>query len=560
MSTGQENAPSAIFADGKEDAAIYYVSLGRYKQSAGITGTDNFGGNATGTVNGRDSLGKIAGIEPKDSTVLDSTFTGNRFVYNVLRYAGYETLKYVGPNGFLCSVAIGNIKDRITGKTYHQLITAAITSEGFTNISAGTTGGSLDGAGLTSSYCRVTNGTSAGAPDTVAPTVGVKSGATFTGLASATFEYSKPVRTFDSSKVSVTNSEGTVLTAADYTITCFNQRSAVVASCTTGTNETDPYQITAIKSFTVALKSSITGTVSYAVAAGSAKSLAAVNATAGSASTTADVTAPVATVVSSTHSGLATITYNFGEPVRIDATKFSAEGTVATNTTPISGVLGTVVSGSQAVTLTYLDANNNVVNYTAGTPAGDQFQARVANKVRVTVNASANSVIFTAAAGAATDLSGFASAAVTTKPSAVADFGAGVGNKGAFAANDAEAATSKTKTYTVKGTSISITLTGASSITVDGVVVYNVATKTHYDAVPAVGKTAAKAATDVYTTPFGAGTFTLDATTPKAAGSSTTRVPALTLGNTFSGAVGDWHKVVVKTLAGGAGVTALSGS
>ena len=571
LSTVQENAPSAIFADGKENTAIYYMSLGRYKQSAGITGTDLYYGNATGDADGRDSLGQIGRVEPKDSTVLDSTFVGNRFVYNILRYPSAETLKYAGPKGFLCSATIGAIKDRITGKTYRSLVSGAITAEGFTPLAAGTTGGTLDNAGLTSSYCRVTDGTVQGAADTAAPTVGVKTGATFTGLASATFEYNKPVRSFDATKIVVTNSEGTVLTSADYTVSCYNQKTVAVASCNAGTVDTDPYQITAIKGFTIALKSAITGTVSYSVQAASAKSLAGVNATAAAtASTTADTTAPVATVATSTHSGLASIKYTFGEPVRVDASKFSAEGTVASETAAGSGVLGTVVSGTQAVTLAYLDANGAVISYSAATAAADKLQTSVAYGVRVTVNAAASSVIFTAAAGAATDLSNNATAAVTTKPSAIADLGAGVSVKGAFATGESGTKAKQAKTYTVKGSSISISLTGTANIFVDGVQVYNAAAVVNNAAVAAVlnkdgsVKTPAKAQYYSYTAAgknFAAGTFTLGASTAiSAGGTATTRTNPDALSSNAAWAGSGWHTVKVVVVTAPVAVTALSAS
>jgi len=544
LSTGQENQASSIFVDGKESTAIYYMSLGRYKQAAGITGTDLYAGNSSGVVNAADAMGKIGGIAPVDATILDSTFTGNRYVYNILRYPSAATLAYVGPKGFLCSTAIGAIKDRISGKTYHSLITKAIADEGFTNLPAGTTGGTLDNAGLTSSYCRVTDGSGAGAATATGPTVAVKSGATYTGLAAATFEYNTPVRSFDATKVVVTNSEGTVLTSADYTISCYNQKSAVVAGCAAGTVDTDPYQITAIKSFKIALNSAISGTVSYAVQAASAKNLAGFNASAGSSSATADAVAPVATVAAHTHSGLASATFNFGEPVRIDASKFSAEGSVATNTSATSGIFKSVVSGSQAVTLAYLDANDNVVSYSPATAAADQFQTHVANKVRVTVNAAASSVIFTVAAGAATDLSGNTSAAATSAPSAVADQGAGVSTKGTWV-NDTESATAKAKTYTVKGDTITLSLTGTAIITVDGKVIWD----------PAVFTTATKApfAKTYKNGYFGSGTVTISA-------NSLVDSKGTAIGTIFSGVSGKWHTVKVAVKTGPVSVTALSAS
>jgi hypothetical protein len=805
LSTGQENQASSIFVDGKESTAIYYMSLGRYKQAAGITGTDNYSGNSTGVVGATDSMGKINGVAPTDATVLDSTFVGQRYVYNILRYPSAATLAYAGPKGFLCSVAIGAIKDRISGKTYHSLITKTISDEGFTNLPAGTTGGTLDNAGLSSSYCRVTDGTGAGAATTTGPTVAVKSGATFTGLASATFEYStpvrsfdaskitvtnnegtvldasaytvtsynqksvlvpgndagtvdsdpyqvtaiksikialnsttdgtvsyaiaagsaknlagisasagssaaatdsavptvtaaagatftgfasatfnysKPVRSFDASKIVVTNSEGSVLDASAYTITCFSQSGSAVASCNAGTASTDPTQASAIKSFNVALNSAITGAVSFTVQAasaksiagvnasagsastspdavaptvtvaagatftglasasfnyskpvrsfdaskivvtnsegnvlpasaytvacykqgavvvagcadaandtlqtgaivsfnvalkssipaavsfdvraGSAKSLAGVNASAGSASTTADSVAPVATVVRHSHSGMASITYKFGEPVRIDASKFSAQGSVAT--VDSKGALASVASGAQAVELTYIDASGDEIDYSDATPAADKLQTQVASRVIVTVKDDANSVIFTAAAGAATDLSGNSSAAVTTKYSALADLGAGVSKAGTWSGNT-EAGAKNAKTYTVKGSSISISLTGTANIFIDGVQVYNANSVVHNAAVDATKTKPAKPAYDSYTSAgknFTAGTYSLGANTAiSAGGTATTRTnpDALSTNAAWNGS--GYHTVKVVVVTGPVAVTALSAS
>jgi|GEM_PF-6348778 len=691
LSTGQENQASSIFVDGKESTAIYYMSLGRYKQAAGITGTNNYSGNSTGVVGAADAMGSINGVAPTDATVLDSTFVGQRYVYNILRYPSAATLAYAGPKGFLCSTAIGAIKDRISGKTYHSLITKTISDEGFTNLAAGTTGGTLDGAGLTTSYCRVTDGTGAGAATTTGPTVAVKSGATFTGLASATFEYStpvrsfdaskitvtnnegtvldasaytvtsynqmsvlvpgnnagtvdsdpyqvtaiksikialnsatdgtvsyaiaagsaknlagisasagssaaaadaavpavtaaagatftglasasfsysKPVRSFDASKIVVTNSEGTVLGSSDYSLSCFNLSGTAVASCNAGTAATDPTQASAIKSFTVALNSAITGTVSYAVQAGSAKSIAGISAAAGSAaSASSDSVAPVASVLRHTHSGLASITYKFGEPVRIDASKFSAQGSVAT--IDDKGVLTSVASGSQAVSLTYIDASGDEIDYTNAAPTADKFQTKVASRVIVTLNAPATSVIFTAAAGAATDLSGNASAAVTTKYSALADLGAGVSIAGAFANNTGVTA-KHAKTFTVKGSSISISLTGTANIFIDGVQVYNANSVVHNAAVAAVlnkngsVKTPAKAAYDSYTSAgknFTAGTYSLGANTAiSAGGTATTRTNPDALSSNAAWTGSGYHTVKVVVVTGPVAVSALSAS
>ncbi len=258
LNTGQENAPMAIFDDGNEADAIYFISYGRYKQTAGITGSPNsYFGNAVSSKYplAADSLGKIDGIAPTNTTLVASSgaFPLSRTVFNVTRFPSAETSKYVGPDGFLCSSTIGAIKDRISGRTYRSLIDDAILSEGFVPLGLGTTGGGVAGT----SHCRVSQSTITAA-DATKPAVGVDIGVTYTGLASATFSFSEPVRGISAANFTaqgsvVTNTTATsgvfksaVNGALPVTLTCYNQKGNVVAGCDSASNETDPYQLQSV--------------------------------------------------------------------------------------------------------------------------------------------------------------------------------------------------------------------------------------------------------------------------------------------------------------------------
>lgn len=451
LTTGQENAPAAIFQDGNEADAIYFMSYGRYKQSAGITGSPElYSGNSVAATYplAADALGKIDDVAPTNTTLVASSgaFPLARTVYNVLRFPSAETLKYVGPSGFICSETIGAIKDRITGKTYHTLVSEAIIAEGFVPLPSGTTGGGQVGT----SYCRVSKSGSPTA-DVTAPSVGVDTGATYSGKASATFVFSEPVR-------------------------------------------------------------------------------------------------------------------------GIDTSKFTAEGSTVTNTSAVSGVFKSVVSADLPVTVVCYNQKSVVVpSCASGTADSDPYQALSVKKVAVTINAaSATSVRFTAAAGAGTDLAGNASGAYTAVSSAVADFGAGVSVKNAWA-GDTSSTTAHAKTYTIKGSSISISLTGGAYIYVDGVQVYNPDRVVHNSAVAAVlnangtVKTAAKAAYDSYNATTGkiftSGTYSLSgATAISAGGTATTRTNPSALSTNVAWKGSGWHTVKVVVQAGPTAVTALSAS
>ena len=423
LTTGQENAPAAIFQDGNEADAIYFMSYGRYKQAAGITGSPlAYSGNsvAASYPEAADALGKIDDVAPTNTTLVASSgaFPLARTVYNVLRFPSAETLKYVGPAGFICSETIGAVKDRISGKTYRTLVSEAIVAEGFVPLPSGTTGGGQVGT----SYCRVSKSGSPTA-DITAPSVGVDSGATYSGKASATFVFSEPVR-------------------------------------------------------------------------------------------------------------------------GLDTTKFTAEGSVASTTTATSGIFKTAVSGNLPVTLICYNQRSVVVpNCASGSADTDPYQALSVKSVKVTINAAkANSVRFSADTGAGTDLAANTSSAYTASATAVADFGSGVSVKGSWA-NDTSRIVGQTKTYTIKGDTITLALTGTSTVTVDGKVIYN----------PNQFTTAAGGVKTYTRNYLAAGTYTISA-------SSIIAAKGTTIGTTFSGKVNKWHTIAVTVKTGPVAVTGLSAS
>jgi hypothetical protein len=448
-STVQENTALPIYEAGHEADAIYFYSYGRYKMNAGITGSPNsyFGNSVANTYPlAEDALGKIDDVAPTNTSLVASSgaFPLARNVFNVLRYPSAETLKFTGPSGFICSESIGNIKDRISGKTYRTLISDSILAEGFVPLPLGTTGGGQVG----SSYCRVT---ASGSPtaDVTAPTVGVDTGATYSGKASATFVFSEPVRS-------------------------------------------------------------------------------------------------------------------------IDTSKFTAEGSVVTDTSATSGVYKSVVNGDLPVTVVCYNQKSVVVpSCASGSADSDPYQILSVKKVAVTISAAkANSVRFTAAAGAGTDLAGNTSGAYTAVTSTVSESGAGVSVKNTWAENTS-ATTNQAKTYTVKGANISISLTGGAYIYVDGVQVYNPTAVVNNPAVAAVYSgtrlvTPAKAAYSSYPTTgkiFTSGTFTLNANTAiSAGGTATTRTNPIALSTKATWGGSGWHTVKVVVQAGPTAVTAISAS
>ena len=246
-STGQENNANPIFVNDDESNAIYFYSFGRFRQAAGITATNDYFGNSVATSYplARDTLGKVNDVAPTPANIQGGTFAFSRSVYNVLRYPSEKTSRYLGTSGFLCSSTMETIHDRITTATYRSLIDAAISAEGFVPLTKGNTGGSAVGQ----SYCRLTEGQA----DTTAPTVGIKTGATFTGLATGTLEFSKAVRSIDTTKLGAFDGD----TQVPATYICYNNRGDVVADCLGGTANNDPYNTKVIKTVKVTLQEAL---------------------------------------------------------------------------------------------------------------------------------------------------------------------------------------------------------------------------------------------------------------------------------------------------------------
>ncbi len=279
ISTGQENNPAKIFADNNESSAIYFMSVGRYKQEAAITGTNNYAGSSVSNTYplATDALGKIDTIAPTPANLIASSgaFPLARNVYNVLRYPTAQILKYMGPEGFLCSNTIGAYVDRITGSTYQALRENAISSEGFVPLPSAATGGSSFSryaadtvGGFGASHCRVSDPTVSGQTDSAGPAVGVQNidGSTLSSAASvgAVFNLNfDAVTSVDTTKLGI-KSNGAFVPA---TYTCYNQKSVVV-DCA-GSAST-PYAQAVINLVKVVPNAPLTGgtTVRYVANAG----------------------------------------------------------------------------------------------------------------------------------------------------------------------------------------------------------------------------------------------------------------------------------------------------
>ena len=274
ISTGQENNPAKIFADSNEDSAIYFMSVGRYKQMANLTGTDNYSGNSVAAIypSASDALGKIDDIAPTPANLIASSgaFPLARTVYNVLRYPSAQILKYLGPEGFLCSETIGAIKDRITGETYKTLRERAIVNEGFVPLPKGTTGGSYFNnyaadtvGGFADSYCRVQEITTAIQKDTSGPTVGVtkvdgtgSNGTEAGGIFNLSFD---AVTSVNTAKLGIKYTDGNGDPVGSYvgaTYTCYNMLGTAV-SC--AGNASAPYAAAVINTIKVVPTSPLTG-------------------------------------------------------------------------------------------------------------------------------------------------------------------------------------------------------------------------------------------------------------------------------------------------------------
>jgi len=233
FTTVQENYPGAIAQDGNTNTAIYFMSLGRYKQEAAITDQLNAYSSATavGIHNAggyADALGAINGVEPTISKVqaaVDSSaatvFPFSRKVYNVVRYPSAATAAYVGPDGFICKATDATV-DRVKTIGYRTLINQAILSEGFAPMPVSN-----------GSYCRVYNGnstssvrnTSAGTDITLASPSPTPT-ANAAGVATFKLNFKESVRIWNASYLQASQAG--------------NANLAISATCTNGKSGTVP--------------------------------------------------------------------------------------------------------------------------------------------------------------------------------------------------------------------------------------------------------------------------------------------------------------------------------
>jgi len=405
--TNQENYPAAIKQDGNTNNAIYFMSVGRYKQLAGITDQESAYSSltASGTHNAgglEDALGQVNGVEPTIANIAkgaDKTtgyFPYSRNVYNITRYASASTNAYVGPDGFLCKIT-DSTTDRIKISGYRTLIQNAIKSEGFAPLPV------KDG-----SYCRVDTANVAVTPnDATAPTITLAApspSANASGAATFTISFNEPVRATDASKLTVAQTGNSSIA---FTTTATNSKGVTVSAFDSGnTNDLDPYANKVVSTLVV----NVTGiaydadgskpvTVSLAAAAvkdraGNSSALATF--TTASRTTAPDLASPSASAAASSNaSGVATFTVNFSRGVRLsDASKLTASQ--SGNSTLVVAYSAANANGAP---VSLFDANN--------TNANDPNGVRLVKTATVTVSGVAYgspvSINFAAGAGTATN-------------------------------------------------------------------------------------------------------------------------------------------------------------
>ncbi|NBU32409.1 MAG: hypothetical protein EBS36_04485 [Actinobacteria bacterium] len=495
-STVQENFPAAIKYDGNTNNAIYFMSVGRYKQTAGITDQENAYSSrtATGSKNAggyEDALGKINGIAPTIANIAkgaDKTsgyFPFSRDVYNVTRYASAATNAYVGPSGFLCTIT-DTTKDRIKQVGYRSLIESAIKSEGFAPlpVSAG-------------SYCRVRNPNTAVTPnDATAPTVTLASpspSANTAGEATFTINFSEPVRMTDASKLTVTQTGNSSLVVST---TATNSKGVAVSAFDAGnTNDLDPYankvvSNIAVKVTGIAYDGDGSKPVSLSLAAGAAadragNSTAAFSASVLSNTPAADTTAPVITVDAASKyattlaTGIGSFILNFSEPVReVDLSKFHVIKNVANvapveilNQAPLAVTSWTNYSCTTVKEPTVWGPCNFWANNQVDNPNG--LFAVTAMTVRVKASAITNASL-AIDAGAFKDAAGNASAARIIKKNINATDSAASGTWTASGSDFVSTSANASRTQYIFGTSVTVVLGkdvkgGKVSVLIDGV-------------------------------------------------------------------------------------------
>jgi hypothetical protein len=242
-STVIENLPSAI-DPADLDNAIYFMSWGRFRQANGLTGTydDSDSEYSTATT----ALGQVNGKKPIHTRILDTnSSTGFKFarsVFNVLRYPSDKVLKFLGPQGLLCSPTKRGYTDRASGKTYNTLIADTIKAEGFAPLALGKLGGSsfANTYGVDSdptaqdSYCRLSSLSNAtyAQIDATGSTVGIlgtsgEVGSLPSAAGGTIVVNGDALTSVDTTKLGI-KVAGTYVAA---TYTCYNQRVEEV-SCT----------------------------------------------------------------------------------------------------------------------------------------------------------------------------------------------------------------------------------------------------------------------------------------------------------------------------------------
>lgn len=507
--TNQENNPTAIANDGNTNNAIYFMSVGRYRQNAGITGiiaddATGYSGNASGIAGLTDALGAIDGIAPtypkiqlSEQSPSTGKFPFSRRVYNVTRYASAATNAYVGPDGFLCK-ATDSTKDRIKNIGYRTLIENAIKAEGFVAIPVSS-----------GSYCRIaTANIVATADDASAPTITLASPspvASTDGTVTVTVNFNEGVRATDASKLTVTQSGNADLT---YTTTATSRKGVTVSAFdTANTNDADPYANKLLSTLTINVKNIAYGSpVVVTLASGAVKdrannSSAEFSTSIASNTSAPDTVAPTVSGVSSIVSAKKVWTLTFSEPVRaLDLTKFSYVKNV--------NAVAPVALASAAPTYTCKNSDAVVVpcSWDANSNANDP-NGYLAIKTLVinTGQASTLNVSVNIAAGAFQDRAGNTSAADSEKDSLTA-----VAATSDFVDSSTSTTNAATKTYHVYGgTNVAVTLAqgtngGVATVTVDG---------TLYDTTETVATVGVLKGVNLYAATSGTTTVTIPVTT-----------------------------------------------
>jgi len=488
--TNQENYPAAIAQDKNTNNAIYFMSVGRYKQiakitdqvdaysSATATGTKNAGGYA-------DALGQIDGKAPTIANIAkgaDKTtgyFPYSRDVFNVTRYASAATNAYVGPNGFLCTIT-DSTKDRIKMDGYRTILEAAIKAEGFAPLTLSS-----------GSYCRVrAANTAQTADDATAPSITLAApapSANASGAATFTINFNEPVRATDASKLTVTQTGNSSIA---FTTTATNSKGVTVnAFDSENTNDLDPYANKVVSNLVV----NVTGIaydadgskpVTVSLAAAAVKDRAGNSSALATFTTASNTTAPVVVVpdteaptVADNGSTYKTATTSlpgsfkltFSEPVRnIDLTKFSYVDNTATGPRAIAtpAAVYTCKTATGRTVVCNSDANNN----------DDNPSASLAVKtmdIKLGKTAVLNGSLFIAA-GAFNDKAGNNNDAAVLKKSLYTNNLVVAGTWTSTANGLVSSVANGTRTYGIWGTSATVVLGrdvkgGKVSVKIDGV-------------------------------------------------------------------------------------------